>query len=62
MMSAKPLIPPADLRDEESRSAVITNPYWDKMNANDIDADGDDDADAGDDDEGGNQGARRFDL
>ena len=62
MRSADPLIPPADLRNEEIQKTVVTNPYWEKMNASDIDGDGDDDADDGDDDEHGNQDARRSDL
>ena len=53
MKSANPLIPPADVRNEEIQETVVTNPYWEKMIANDIDGDGDDDADDGDDDEHG---------
>ena len=59
--SADPLIPVADLRDQIQK-IVVTNPYWEKMNAIDTDGDGDDDADDGDDDEHGNHDARRLDL
>ena len=62
MKSADPLIPPADLRNEEIQYTVVTNPYWEKMNAVDTDGDGDDDADDDDDDEHGNHDARRSDL
>ena len=41
---------------------MVTNPYWEKVNATDRDGDGDDDAHDGDDDEHGNQDARRSDL
>ena len=62
MRSADPLIPPADLRNEEIQWTVVTNPYWEKMNAGDIDGDGDDDADDGDDAEHGNLNVRRSDV
>ena len=62
MKSADPLIPPADLRNEEIQYTVVTSPYCEKMKAIDIDCDGNDDADDGDDDEHGNQDARRPDL
>ena len=62
MKSADPLIPPADLGNEEIQKTVVPNPYWEKMNVIDFDGDGDDDADDGDDDEHGNQDARRSDL
>ena len=52
----------ANVRNEEIQKTVVTNPYWEKMNASDVDGDGDDDADNGDDDEHGNQVARRSDL
>ena len=48
MRSADPLLPLADLRNEEIQWTVVTNPYWEKMNASDIAGDGDDDADDGD--------------
>ena len=62
MKSADPLIPPADLGNEEIRKTVVTNPYWEKMNVNDIDDDRDDDADDGGDVEHGNQDDGRSDL
>ena len=42
MKSADPLIPLADLRNEEIQQTVVTNPYWERMSANDIDGDDDD--------------------
>ena len=62
MKSTDPLIPPADLRNEEIQWTVVTNPYWEKMNVVDTDGDGDDDADDDDDDEHGNHDVRRSDL
>ena len=62
MESTNPLIPPADLRNEEIQKTVVTNPYSKNMNVIDIDGDGDDDAHDGDDTEHGNQDARRSDL
>ena len=62
MKSADPPIPPADLRNEEIQLAVVTNPYWEKMNAVDTDGAGDDDAADDDDDERGYHDARRSDL
>ena len=44
------------------KKTVVTNPYWEKMNAIDTGGDGDDDADDGDGDEHGNQDAPRSDL
>ena len=48
--------------NEKIKKTLVTDPYWEKINASDIDGDGDDDADDGDDDEHGNQDARRSDL
>ena len=62
MRSADPPIPLADLRNAEIQWIVVTNPYWEKINASDINGDGDDDADDGDDDEHGNHDARRSGL
>ena len=62
MRSADPPIPLADLRDEENQVTVGANPYLEKMNASDIDGDGDDDADDGEDDEHRNQDDGRSDL
>ena len=62
MRSADPLIPPADLGNEEIQLPVVTYPYSKKMNVIDIDGDGHDDAHDGDDTEHGNQDARRSDL
>ena len=62
MKSADPLIPPADLRNEEVQSTPVTNPYWEKTNATVTDGDGDDDAGDDDDDEHGSHDARRSDL
>ena len=62
MKSTDPLIPPADLRNEEIQWNVVTNPYWEQRSAVDTDGDADDDADDVDDDEHGNQDARRSDL
>ena len=62
MKSAHPLIPLAGLRNEEIQTTVVTNPYWEKMDASDIDGEGDDDADDGDDDEHGFQDAQLSDL
>ena len=62
MGSTDPQILPADLRNEEVQSTVVTNPYSEKMSVIDHDGDGDDDTDDGDDDEHGNQDTRRSDL
>ena len=62
MKSADPLIPPADLRNENVQLTVVTNPYSQKMNVSDLGGGGDDPAHAGDDAEHGHQDARRSDL
>ena len=59
---SRPADAPASLRNEEIQKTVVTNPYWGKMIASDINGDGDDDADDGDDDEHGTQDVRRSDL
>ena len=59
LRSADPLLPHADLRNEEIQKTVVTNPYSKKMNVIDIDGDGDDDAADVDDAEQGNHDAGR---